>query len=134
MTKPRADLGFGDELDQFDPSSWTPKTPKPQSDPADKQAMRVAAEATGFRSREPKAAVIVAAAGEGGDTPAAVRRRRTGRNAQFNVKAKPETIEAFTAIADRQGWGLGETLEHAVELLRRELDDPLAGRAAQARR
>lgn len=49
-----------------------------------------------------------------------MRRRRTGRNAQFNLKAKPETIEAYCAIADAQGWGLGETLEKAVELLEQE--------------
>ncbi|MEM9234900.1 MAG: stability/partitioning determinant, partial [Pseudomonadota bacterium] len=52
--------------------------------------------------------------------PRQQRRRRTGRNAQFNIKAKPETIEAFCAIADAQGWGIGETLEKAVELLERE--------------
>ena len=46
-----------------------------------------------------------------------VRRRRTGRNVQFNIKARAETIAAFTAIADAQDWGFGETLEHAVELL-----------------
>ena len=45
------------------------------------------------------------------------RRRRTGRNAQFNLKAKPETIDAYCAIADAHGWGLGETLEYAVALL-----------------
>ena len=46
-----------------------------------------------------------------------VRRRRTGRNVQFNIKARPETIAAFTAIADANDWGFGETLEHAVALL-----------------
>lgn len=45
------------------------------------------------------------------------RRRRTGRNVQFNIKARPETIKAFTAIADANDWGFGETLEHAVALL-----------------
>jgi hypothetical protein len=30
------------------------------------------------------------------------------------------TIAAFCAIADQQGWGLGETMEKAVELLERE--------------
>ncbi|GLK63677.1 hypothetical protein GCM10017635_11480 [Paracoccus kondratievae] len=67
-----------------------------------------------FKSREPQA--VESGAGQG-DAP---RRRRTGRSAQFNLKAKPITIEAFCAVADRQGWGLGETLEKAVELLERE--------------
>lgn len=50
--------------------------------------------------------------------PVAQRRHRTGRNAQLNLKAKPETIAEFTAIADAQGWVLGEAFEKAVELLR----------------
>jgi len=44
---------------------------------------------------------------------------RTGRNAQFNIKARPETIQAYCDIADENGWGLGETLEYAVDLLRK---------------
>ena len=40
---------------------------------------------------------------------------------QLNARAKPETIEAFYAIADRQGWLVGETREHALAALQREL-------------
>jgi hypothetical protein len=58
-------------------------------------------------------------AGQGGQT----RRRRTGRNAQFNLKARPDTIQSFCDIADSQDWGLGETLEYAVALLEREYGD-----------
>lgn len=109
MSNNRPDLGFGDELDQFDPAKWNDrklKEPAPQ-----KAVTRQVAEAVGFRSREPMPAL----------SPAKVdRRRRTGRNAQFNLKARPETIEAFCQIADEQNWGLGETLEKAVLLLRRE--------------
>jgi len=36
-----------------------------------------------------------------------MRGRRTGRNAQFNLKARPETIVAFCAVADRNGWESG---------------------------
>ena len=46
-----------------------------------------------------------------------VRRRRTGRNVQFNMKARAETIAAFTAIANARDWGFGETLERGVVLL-----------------
>jgi hypothetical protein len=62
-------------------------------------------------------------AGQGGAAPSAPsapsvpRRRRTGRSAQLNLKARPETIAAYVALADRMGWGLGETLEEAVRLL-----------------
>jgi hypothetical protein len=50
------------------------------------------------------------------------RRYRTGRNVQFNMKASQEAVDAFYAISDKQGWVLGETLEHAVAALRRELE------------
>lgn len=115
--RPRADLGFADALGDLDLTDFTPAPTAPaRPEPA---LARAAAAQTGFQSREagqgrgeaPKAAPIVAQP---------VRRRRTGRNAQFNLKAKPETIAAFCAVADAKGWGLGETLEYAVALLERE--------------
>lgn len=109
--KERADLGFADVLDGFDPAEWAARPlPEPASG---KPGMREAAAAAGFRSREPRPE-------PGGTGEGLVRRRRTGRNAQLNLKARPETIAAFCAIADLRGWGLGETLERAVELLERE--------------
>ena len=106
MGNVRADLGFGSELENFDPDEWEPK---PKMAPKDQSAAKAAA-ATGFKSRE----------GRGQAPKVTQRRRRTGRNAQFNIKAKPETIEAFCHVADAQGWGLGETLEFAVELLKKQ--------------
>lgn len=108
MSQQRINLGFGDDLSDFDPSEWQPE-PKPKPK---RQETRKSAEAAGFKSREPEATKPVKAAQQRG--------RRTGRNAQFNIKAKPETIEAFCAVADGQGWGLGETLEYAVELLEKQ--------------
>jgi hypothetical protein len=46
---------------------------------------------------------------------------RTGRTMQFNARATPETVEAFYAIADRQGWLVSEALERALAALQREL-------------
>ncbi|MEM7567156.1 MAG: stability/partitioning determinant [Pseudomonadota bacterium] len=91
----RGSLDFAKELDDLD------------IDPPAESTAPAVASAAGFYSREP------------GDTTSKprARRRRTGRTAQFNVKARPETIAAFTQVADAQGWGLGETLEHAVALL-----------------
>lgn len=116
MGRERADLGFGGDAG-FDPAEWDVGTPAPAR-PASGTA-RKAAEATGFRSREvpPPAA---AGAGQGTAPAAKPRRRRTGRNAQFNLKARPDTIAQFCAVADARGWGLGETLEYAVTLLERE--------------
>lgn len=113
IMKQRADLGFADALDDFDPAEWRPRTPGAASPRPEKVETRQAAAAAGFRSREPRS--DLERAGEG-----LPRRRRTGRNAQFNLKARPETIAAFCAVADQQGWGLGETLEQAVALLERE--------------
>lgn len=58
----------------------------------------------------------------------APRRYRTGRNRQINIKASDETINALYAIADAQGWVLGETLERALGALQRELNE---GRAVR---
>ena len=109
MQKARVDLGFGNELEALDQIEWTPPKRKPAAS-AGPDAVRLA-EAVGFRSREPKSETKPAS------TPEQTRRRRTGRNVQFNIKARAETIEAFTRIADAKGWGFGETLEHAVALL-----------------
>lgn len=114
MAKERTDLGFANTLDDFDPADWHPNVEKPVRQKPGKTETRMIAEASGFKSRE---VAVPEGAGEGRGAP---RRRRTGRNAQFNLKARPETIEAFCAVADGQGWGLGETLENAVVLLERE--------------
>ena len=111
MTRERSDLGFGDALSDIDLSGFAPK-PARKPRPAKEIAQKAAA-AAGFKSREPKPETP-AARPEAANPP---RRRRTGRNAQLNLKARPETIEAYCALADRMGWGLGETLEQAVALL-----------------
>jgi hypothetical protein len=119
MGRDRADLGFGDPLDDLDLSEFKPRpapTPRPQTGETSQ-----AAAAAGFRSREPKASESLDGRAGGTTTQ---RRRRTGRNAQFNLKARPETIEAYCAVADRMGWGLGETLEKAVELLEERYGRP----------
>lgn len=102
----RAKIGFGaalGDLDSFTPSSRRRSAiPKPE------------AAAAGFTSREPTSV----------PTPAAKqRRRRTGRNAQINIKATPETIARFYAAADTIGCGIGEAFEVAVDLLSQKLSD-----------
>lgn len=114
MERERTDLGFADALDDFDPADWQPRPSEAANDKPPKAETKKAAAAAGFRSREPQPVMETPRA----DLP---RRRRTGRNMQLNLKARPETIAAFCAIADSQDWGLGETLEHAVALLEREV-------------
>ena len=89
--KERADLGFADALDDFDPAEWSPKKSRNTNPRPEKAETRQAAAVAGFRSREPRP--DPERAGEG-----LPRRRRTGRNAQFNLKARPETIAAFCAV------------------------------------
>ena len=121
----RMDLGFGDAGGDtrrapedegsagagLDLAGFAPR--RAALDASAPDAARRAAEAAGFRSREPKKVGT-------GEAERPQRRRRTGRNAQLNIKARPDTIAAFAALADAHGWGFGETLEHAVALLERE--------------
>lgn len=65
------------------------------------------AAATGFPSRQ---AVEVPA-------KKARRRRTTGRNQQFNIKASQQTIDRFYAMADAANVPLGELLERALDAL-----------------
>jgi len=118
----RPSLGFGDDED--DVTATPPKAdlvdisgfqPKAVVRP-DTQKVAEAAAKSNFKSRESKPAVAVVPA----PTPAPakpVRRHRTGRSAQLNLKVRPDTIEQFYAIADAQGWVLGEAFEKAVALL-----------------
>jgi len=44
-----------------------------------------------------------------------LRRRRTGRNVQFNIKATQETIGRFSDLADRHQLVFGELLQKALD-------------------
>jgi hypothetical protein len=113
MSKSRASIF--EEPAELDISGFAPKSARDKSAPAPEE-VRAVAEAANFRSREPKPA-----------KPAALpkhlpRRHRTGRNVQLNLKASQETVDAFYAVADKNGWVLGETLERAIQALQRELE------------
>ncbi|MFV3131453.1 hypothetical protein [Niveispirillum sp. KHB5.9] len=115
MSKTRASI-FGDEADPLDLSGFMPKSPQDiQAPPAD--AIRAVSEAARFPSREAKPVPVPPPPPPRREQ----RRHRTGRNVQFNIRARQETIDTFLAIADREGWVLGEVLEHAVAALEREL-------------
>jgi hypothetical protein len=104
-----------DAADNLDVSGFTPKAiPRPAARP---EQVRVVSEAAQFQSREPQRGVSTTVT----STKREPRRYRTGRNTQLNIKARTEAIDAFYAIADKQGWVLGETFERAIDALRREL-------------
>jgi hypothetical protein len=85
MSGERASI-FGTD-DEFDVSGFAPK---PAEKPAAKrEQVRAVSEAASFRSREPKATLAVPAA----PLKREQRRYRTGRNAQLNIKIKPETLK-----------------------------------------
>ena len=101
MSSERASV-FSDDLDLSD------FQPKP---PARAREVREVAERAGFTSREPQAAPPEPA-------PEPVRREqrryRTGRNVQLNLKVRQEDMDAFYALADREGIVLGEAFARAV--------------------
>jgi hypothetical protein len=105
----RVDPFAGDlDLTEFKPAA--PK--KPKIEPA---MVREVSEANNFPSRAASKPAKIKAVVQ--------RRRRTGRNVQFNIKATPETIARFTAIADRHGWVFGEALDRALDALEKSFPE-----------
>jgi hypothetical protein len=102
------------DLSRFQPE---PQAPTPA---IDRDRLSAISEASNFPSRQPRRTPRVP------EKPNAPRREpriyRTGRNVQFNMKASQATVDAFYAISNQQGWVLGETLEHALAALQRELE------------
>jgi hypothetical protein len=109
MTGTRASVFDADE--ELDITGFEPKPAKKgviQSD-----LVKAVSEAAHFRSRDPKQDPE-----QQNTVKREPRRYRTGRNTQLNIKARAETIEEFYAIADQQGWVLGEAFEHAIDALK----------------
>ena len=121
-----------DDTDKFDLAQFQPKA-GPDKDAMPAEQVRAVAEASNFPSREAKPrradvspAVPVQEPASATPPPAAaprrqVRRHRTGRTMQLNARTTPETVAGFYAIADAEGWLVGETIEHALAALQREL-------------
>jgi hypothetical protein len=84
--------------------------PKPEK-PAEKEIAARIADENDFPSRQ---------ATKPPKEPRRKRRvHRTGRNRQFNIKAKSETVERFYKLADERRVPLGELLEQALDALDR---------------
>ncbi|WP_313292076.1 stability/partitioning determinant [Rhizobium rhizoryzae] len=119
----RASLGFDDDDDLPTPPKkdqvldLSEFKPKPVQR-VDTTKIAEAAAKTNFKSREAKPAAAPPPAPVAVLPPTkAVRRHRTGRTAQLNLKLRPDTIEKFYAVADANGWVLGEAFERAVAML-----------------
>lgn len=114
MSSGRASI-FDEGPDQnLDLDGFEPKKTKPARPTESPEKVRAVAEANNFTSRAPARPPAPAA------TPPR-RGRRTGRNIQLNIKATQDTIDLFYRLSDERGWVLGETLEHALTALEREL-------------
>ena len=97
--------------EDLDLSHFTPqKAAKAEQPPP--EAVRAVAEGAKFQSREPSQPA----------KPHQQRRYRTGRNIQLNTKVTMSTRDGFYEVSDRYNWVLGETLERALQALRRELE------------
>ena len=79
-----------------------------------KEVIREVSEANNFPSRAPERAKPA--------KPVVQRRRRTGRNVQFNIKTTPETVARFTSLADKHGLVFGELLDRALDAFERAGD------------
>lgn len=103
---------FEDGDGDVDLSAFAPKPDSDKPKPPMEQ-VRAVTEAARFRSREPVSSVPL---------KRSPRYHKTGRTAQLNVRVMPASFEKVYAIADRQGWLIGETVERALEALERELE------------
>ena len=94
--------------EDLDLSQFAPQRPS-KADQPPAEAVRAVAEGAKFQSREPH-------------KQRQQRRYRTGRNIQLNTKVTMSTRDGFYEISDRYNWVLGETLERALQALKRELE------------
>jgi hypothetical protein len=97
--------------EDLDLSQFTPQKPTKAEQPPP-EAVRAVAEGVKFQSREPIKST----------KQRQQRRYRTGRNIQLNTKVTMGTRDGLYEISDRYKWVLGETLERALQALRRELE------------
>ncbi|HEY2534471.1 MAG TPA: stability/partitioning determinant [Xanthobacteraceae bacterium] len=122
MTGKRLSI-FGN-TDDLDLSTFTPqpKSRKPKPPP---EKVRAVSEAAKFPSREASAPDAEPATQPAGSETVMRKPRyhKTGRTAQLNCRVMPATYERIYAIADQQGWLVGQTVEQAVAALVRELEN-----------
>ena len=111
---PRGRAPLFDDKDDLDVSGFAPRAAIPGEQA---EQVRAVAEPAAFRSRDPAAPPTASAS----PVLRAQRRYRTGRNMQLNLKVREATATTFYAMADAQGWVLGEAFEHAIAALQREL-------------
>jgi hypothetical protein len=97
------------DLSEFTPAADLKKKPKPP-----REKVKAVSEAARFPSREAPAPV-----------PEPIKRKpryhKTGRTASLSCRLMPSVVDTIYAIADRENWLVGETIERGIEALEREL-------------
>jgi len=104
---------FDDDA-ELDITGFAPRPAEKLIAPPDK--VKIIAEAANFVSREPRRQTSPLQ-----PVKPEIRRHRTGRNQQINIKATAHAIERFHKIADSNRWVQGDTFERAIVALEREL-------------
>jgi hypothetical protein len=118
-TRPDATAKRADPFDMDAEPNVSAFAPTPaRKPPIEREKIRQVSEQANFPSRAPVIPQTVPPA-----TPQRKeqRRHRTGRNVQLSIKARRETVDRFTALADRYGWVMGETLDKALDALEAQL-------------
>lgn len=100
------------EKPKLDISGFTPRTDDPARPPPEQ--LDELTRGSKFRSRE----VVQKEPA----TRVQQRRRRTGRNVQFNIRATQQVVDEFKALSESNDWPDGLTLEKALRALQRELE------------
>jgi hypothetical protein len=118
---------FDTDDDDLDVTDFKPAAERRPRNPDAVAAVRRTAESKGFASREaatpsPSPAISAPVAVVPIPQEARLRRRRTGRDKQLNLKVTEASLVRFYALADANGWVLGETFERAVSALEAELN------------
>jgi hypothetical protein len=115
MTGKRASVFENGEDGELDLSTFKP-TVGERTGPLPEQ-VRAISEAVKFPSREAR----ISKPSPVTEQKIGQRRYRTGRNMPITIKAKPEHVQGFNAICDKQNWVQGYTFERALAALEREL-------------
>ncbi len=118
MEKKRAEIGFGEELENLDPSEWETQKGQGVSPQISKEEIAEASEKAGFPSREPRTRTSKKKEKEKEKERYV---HRTGRDTQFNTKCHPNVKQRFYDERERTKKPLGEILELAMDAYEREL-------------
>jgi hypothetical protein len=116
-------LSVFDTTDDVDLTGFTPRPDDQKKLKPPKEKVRAVTEAARFPSREGRAPAAETPIPPAVPEPSKRKPHyhKTGRTAQLNCRVMPAHFDKVYAIADQQGWKIGETVERALDALEREL-------------